>query len=145
MEALVYFSLCFIFPTILLKIWINEFVRNCRKIHAETTKNIEFMVAQNLYVWRKFNFAFGVYLFLHFSINQLLIILHVFLSLSNLLNDKLALDWNSLDQISFQFLNAAAGKEYIEMRPFRPFYSYFATSPNFVLSEDILLRHCKVF
>ena len=116
MEALVYFSLCFIFPTILLKIWINEFVRNCRKIHAETTKNIEFMVAQNLYVWRKFNFAFGVYLFLHFSINQLLIILHVFLSLSNLLNDKLALDWNSLDQISFQFLNAATGKEYIEMR-----------------------------
>ena len=116
MEALVYFSLCFIFPTILLKIWINEFVRNCRKIHAETTKNIEFMVAQNLYVWRKFNFAFGVYLFLHFSINQLLIILHVFLSLTNLLNGKLAIDWNSLRQISFQFLNVATGKEYIEMR-----------------------------
>ena len=115
MEALVYFSLCFIFPTILLKIWINEFVRNCRKIHMETTKNIEFMVAQK-HVWRKFYSAFGVYLFLHFSINQLLIILHVFLSLTNLLNGKLALDWNSLRQISFQFLNAATGKEYIEMR-----------------------------
>ena len=109
MEALVYFSLCFIFPTILLKIWINEFVRNCRKIHMETTENIEIMIAQNLYVWRKFNLAFGVYLFLHFSINQLLIILHVFLSLTNLLNGKLALDWNSLRQISFQFLNGATG------------------------------------
>ena len=116
MEALVYFSLCFIFPTILLKIWINEFVKNCRKVLTERTKNIEIIVAQNLYVWRKFNFAFGVYLFLHFSINQLLIILHVFLSLTNLLNGKLALDLNSLRQISFQFLNAATGKEYIEMR-----------------------------
>ena len=144
MEALFFFSLCFIFPTILLKIWIYEFVRNCRKIHMETTKNIEFMVTQNLCVWRKFNLAFGVYLFLHFSIKQLLIILHVFLSLTNLLNGKLAIDWNSLRQISFQFLNVATGKEYIEMRGhLLDLFTPTLQHPPTLFSENGIVSHCQ--
>ena len=110
-EMFIHFSLCFIFPTIILKIWMNEFNRSCSKIHPGTTKSIDLGVRKRIFVWRKFNSAFGFYLLFHFGINQLLLIIAAFLGISTILNNQLNFNLYSLRQFSFVFQSMGTGKE----------------------------------
>ena len=94
---------------------MNEFNRSCSKISPGATKSIDFGVRKRIFVWRKFNSAFGFYLLFHFGINQLLLIIAAFLGISTILNNQLNFNLYSLRQFSFVFQSMGTGKE-IEWR-----------------------------